>query len=371
MSQSWFEDDRGVFVNPGISSGNIQEGVAGNKGIISSGAGDMIGAAINFASTMAGIIGEHKLIKKQAKLNRQLAQEEFDRNYELWKEQNMYNAPSSQMARLKAAGLNPAILYGGSSGSVTGNSDSVPKLDYSGAQLSSYASPLAAMSAGTAQLGAFLQARMQGAQIENLTANAERSREDASRISIDRLIALEKLPYVGEGFKAQIYKDYAMSTEAYAKADEATKNLELLAANVDLADTKNKALRLSLDIQEAAKQSIIDSYTLNNRESRARISEIYKRISKYDQEILNLKEDWWKIQADTYKASAEGDVAVAQREVTQKAADKIEAEIARIAKDTELSEKDVKYYFYNHVVSPLISAGAQVTSRIGAAAIRH
>lgn len=37
----------------------------------------------------------------------------------MWNRSNEYNNPSSQMARLKAAGLNPNLVYG--SGSVVGN----------------------------------------------------------------------------------------------------------------------------------------------------------------------------------------------------------------------------------------------------------
>ena len=357
------------YVQPGIDSASSTEGgtSGGTRGIVASGATDIVGAVMNLASTVVGYFGERANIKRQAKENRRLAQEEFQRNYQMWKEQNAYNAPSSQMARLKAAGLNPAILYGGSSGSVSGNSDQAPKLDYSGAQLASYASPLAALAAGTGQLGALLQARLQNAQIENLTASADKSREDAGRIGIERLIALQKLPYVGEAFKAQIGKDYAMSTEAYARAAEATKNLEVMAAQVNIYDTQNAALRLSLEIQQMAKDDIIESYSLSNQESRARISEINKRMEKYSQEILNLKEDWWLIQAQTYKANTEGDINVLQKDVTRKAAEKIDKEIDRISEETKLTKKQVKYYFYNNVVRPAMDLVGNVGSRLGGA----
>lgn len=52
--------------------------------------------------------------------NMELAKYAFDRNVEMWNKQNEYNAPSAQMERLRAAGLNPNLVYG--SGSVAGNS---------------------------------------------------------------------------------------------------------------------------------------------------------------------------------------------------------------------------------------------------------
>ena len=46
----------------------------------------------------------------QARLQRQYANEDFDK-------QNAYNAPAAQKQRMKDAGLNPNMMYGGSGGS--------------------------------------------------------------------------------------------------------------------------------------------------------------------------------------------------------------------------------------------------------------
>jgi len=42
---------------------------------------------------------------------------------QFWRMQNEYNSPTAQMARLKEAGLNPNLIYGGSPGQATGNAD--------------------------------------------------------------------------------------------------------------------------------------------------------------------------------------------------------------------------------------------------------
>lgn len=56
--------------------------------------------------------------------NMELAKYAFDRNVDMWNMQNEYNAPSAQMERLRAAGLNPNLVYG--SGSVGNTSGSAP-----------------------------------------------------------------------------------------------------------------------------------------------------------------------------------------------------------------------------------------------------
>ena len=47
------------------------------------------------------------------------AKKAFERNLYMWNLNNQYNSPVEQMARLKAAGLNPNLVYG--SGNVVGN----------------------------------------------------------------------------------------------------------------------------------------------------------------------------------------------------------------------------------------------------------
>lgn len=48
------------------------------------------------------------------------------RNVQNWKMQMEYNTPANQVKRLKEAGLNPALLYGNSSGGVAGNASGSP-----------------------------------------------------------------------------------------------------------------------------------------------------------------------------------------------------------------------------------------------------
>ena len=73
--------------------------------------------------------------------NKELAQYTFDKNLEMWKMQNKYNAPGAQMQRLQEAGLNPHLMYGkGTVGNAQGmpqmqqNPYIAPRMDYSGRQ---------------------------------------------------------------------------------------------------------------------------------------------------------------------------------------------------------------------------------------------
>lgn len=58
------------------------------------------------------------------------AEDAFKYNMEAIKYQNEYNKPVNQMARLREAGLNPNLVYGGGSGSVAGNLSTAPTGNY-------------------------------------------------------------------------------------------------------------------------------------------------------------------------------------------------------------------------------------------------
>lgn len=51
-------------------------------------------------------------VESTNKANRELAEYSYQKNLEQWNRENFYNLPSEQRARLEAAGLNPALMYG-------------------------------------------------------------------------------------------------------------------------------------------------------------------------------------------------------------------------------------------------------------------
>lgn len=83
----------------------------------------MLGTAIGIASSFAGNIANNKNIDKQIASQKEenqknrdwnlnLARQQNQWNIEQWNRENAYNSPAAQMARYKAAGLNPDLMYG-------------------------------------------------------------------------------------------------------------------------------------------------------------------------------------------------------------------------------------------------------------------
>ncbi|WP_445723432.1 hypothetical protein [Flavobacterium sp.] len=106
---------------------------------------NVIGSGLNAWQSRRNVRDTNIANVKQSNIaydrNKELAQYTFDKNLEMWKMQNKYNAPSSQMQRLQEAGLNPHLMYGqGTVGNAQGAPQMqqtpyvAPRMDYSGRQ---------------------------------------------------------------------------------------------------------------------------------------------------------------------------------------------------------------------------------------------
>lgn len=91
-------------------------------GLISAGA-SLLGGAGNAISTAV-------TNKKSYKYTKKLAEEAYQRNVAMWNAQNAYNTPSAQMQRLRAAGLNPNLIYGNGQEASAGVAGDAPDLQY-------------------------------------------------------------------------------------------------------------------------------------------------------------------------------------------------------------------------------------------------
>lgn len=90
------------------------------------------GALINTAADIGGgfISRAHqrKQLRRQLKAQRKSADTQWGREQEAWRMNNQYNSPQQQMERLKAAGLNPNMIYGASAPSgASGSQPSAPR----------------------------------------------------------------------------------------------------------------------------------------------------------------------------------------------------------------------------------------------------
>lgn len=83
------------------------------------------GAVAQIGSTLLSNISNARQNRKSRTFARGMYEKERADNLEFWRMQNEYNDPRNQRARLEAAGLNPALLYGSSSSGAAGAAGSI------------------------------------------------------------------------------------------------------------------------------------------------------------------------------------------------------------------------------------------------------
>lgn len=121
------------------------------------------GAAVGNAFNSLFNIGA---ARKQYHRQKALMTKQFNMDKEMWNIQNEYNLPENQMARLKAAGLNPNLVYG-SSGGISGNTVSnIPKTQSFGVQREQLQLPDT-----LAMMNQYQDLKIKGAQEDAIRAN--------------------------------------------------------------------------------------------------------------------------------------------------------------------------------------------------------
>lgn len=119
--------------------------------------------------------------KDTNKTNLRIARETNEANYRLWQENNAYNTPAAQMSRLRAAGLNPNMVYGQIS---SGNSSSPATAQgavMKSAKFGDFGTSAAVMS--------YLQGQMQKSSIMLQDTQSEKNKAETNKTNVETLNA--------------------------------------------------------------------------------------------------------------------------------------------------------------------------------------
>lgn len=228
--------------------------------------------AISAGSSLAGGVINAFQTQGQNRKSRDWSEYMYERqrldNLSHWNQQNEYNTPANQMARMKAAGLNPAMMYGGGQGG--GTASPVQKAE---AQRPEFKVPRAGDSlaqAGTTFMNSIYNMELKEQQLDNLKA------DNTVKLAQAALLA-------SQGDRSQF--DLGLETELKAVSAEARKE-QLRKLQIDnkfqLSENERRQVQTSANLAEAAER------VLNYRVSRTKDEEETKRIT---QAIKNLKSD--------------------------------------------------------------------------------
>ena len=141
-------------------------------GGIISGVGSLFGnlgsSAMNNKAVQDTNRANMEIAKYQAQWQQQENEKAYQRSLNMWNLQNEYNSPTQQMARIRAAGLNPNLVYGNG---VTGNSSgSTPQYEpakFNAPTMQAYRGWNLGISDAISQ---FLAYRTAKAQVDNMEA---------------------------------------------------------------------------------------------------------------------------------------------------------------------------------------------------------
>jgi len=118
---------------------------------------------------------------------KELMNDMFTKDLEMWQRQNAYNTPKQQMKRLKAAGLNPALMYGKGT---TGNANQMPGAKFNNLEPYYQATDLAATTAAGVQLS-LANSQKQVLKSQALANIAKAGLDDANKNRFNQLLTHE------------------------------------------------------------------------------------------------------------------------------------------------------------------------------------
>lgn len=141
-------------------------------GGIISGVGSLLGGLGSSAMNNKAVQDTNKANMEIAKYQAQWQQQEHEKAYQrslnMWNLQNEYNSPAQQMARIRAAGLNPNLVYGnGVTGNSSGSTPQYEPVKFNAPTMQAYRGWNLGISDAISQ---FLAYRTAKAQVDNMEA---------------------------------------------------------------------------------------------------------------------------------------------------------------------------------------------------------
>lgn len=250
------------------------------------------------------------LNKEQANYSQDLAKEMF--NYTFNKEAE-YNNPTEQIKRMKAAGLNPALMYAGSSAGASGTASG-----------STEGAGIAAGTTGIQPMGlqVALQAESQRAQIELAQSQAAKNWADAGKtIGIDTLQGKQNL----RESESKVLKNLAEEAKSREEINEIRERIKGIKIDNDInEETKKYQIDEKIETLNILKQTAaLNVIKAVKDENEAKL--VKKELDNFDTKLQALLDDVQsrKISADAAWATYEAQAAWLKKQYGNKDAEEL------------------------------------------------
>ncbi len=234
-------------------------------------------AAISTGAGLAGQYLSNQSNEKQNSESQQFSKEmyyrQLEQNWNFWHTQNEYNHPSNQKARMEAAGLNPALMYGQSATGAAGNATPAKSPDVKPAQFNPNDYSQASGGIMTA-LNQIYDFEIKGAQADNL--KADKTLKDNQAI-----LAIANSTNVDADTKnklIQLQFDQMYGSEYHRERNRSLKT----GTDVKLQDYELNALKTGATLQESVQRILESNERIAKSEAERRA--IKSKIANVDQD---------------------------------------------------------------------------------------
>lgn len=266
----------------------------------------MAGVLDSVKNGVLGLVGqgiqmayESNEANKERKWNEQMMDKQNDWSLNMWNMTNEYNSPSSQKQRLLDAGLNP--LYYGLDGSSANGLESAQSLGYQRASMAGMPNPIESA----------LQASLLNAQIANVRADT--------------------------GLKTnQSSTEVAKKEQIVTETQKAKQAIENMIAEKELTDEQTNELRKTISWIDRLNEAAISSSDAQTKFTQTQEKRMRELIPK---ELMK----------------ADADI----REIN-KAIEQMDANIKKMAAETELTYEDIYWYTATHMSAGVLGSGISV-----------
>lgn len=210
------------------------------------------------------------------------AHNQYQRQIEMWNMQNQYNTPEEQIARLRKAGLSPALMYGGGQGASGQSSPmTASKGDTGGAVAGEATKALDIERAQNEKINQGIMAQQSIAQTKLMEAEAKKAEVEANKISgvdtdkvseeinklgVEQIRIKEEVDNIKASTEGTRIKNIGSQIENSMKAIDLYINQETKDDKIEAIRLGNKKLikdiaKLSHEVQSARIKAWIDQET--------------------------------------------------------------------------------------------------------------
>lgn len=236
------------------------------------------GAAASALGTVFGAINSNRQEKMQIAENqknrdfaREMAQYQNEQNIEMWKRNNEYNTPAAQVSRMRAAGLNPALMYAGGSPAVPSVAPAMSGGNGANGSVGGNFAPFDALFASRS-----------AAEIENINADTDKKKAETAITWSDAKVrdALNAGAIDLQGVEIKLKSSQSNLTDEEIKKVAPT--IENLQASTDNLKASADELRSSASLMDSQRLGqIIENY-FNSETYDLRVRDMVSTIRQKD-----------------------------------------------------------------------------------------